>query len=89
MSETTNNREGIREGFRLRQTKLELPLDNSGLDPQLQMDLLICHLFINEARPISAITQLGEDYPTVVRALLEQGIVWERRQKPRSAKPAA
>ncbi len=77
------------EGFRVRQTKFELPLDNGNLDPQLQTDLLICHLFVNERRSISAITRIGADYSSVVRALLEHGIVWDRRQKPRSAKPAA
>jgi hypothetical protein len=73
--------ERIHDGFCLRQTRLELPLENSGLDPKLQTDLLICHMFVNVGLPISVITGIGEDYPTVVRALLEQGVVWDRRRK--------
>jgi len=73
--------ERMHDGFCLRQTRVELPLENSGLDPKLQTDLLICHMFVNIGLPISVITAIGEDYPTVVRALLEQGVVWDRRRK--------
>jgi len=38
-------------------------------------------MFVNVGLPISVITGIGEDYPTVVRALLEQGVVWDRRRK--------
>jgi hypothetical protein len=73
------------DGFYLRQTKIELPLDNGALDPQDQLDLLICHLFVNRRSPISAIMRLGIDRPRIVQALLEQGAIQERRQGPRAA----
>jgi hypothetical protein len=77
--------EQTRDGFYLRKTKFELPLDNAALDPNTQLDLLICHLFVNDKRSISAITRIGIDAPTIVRALLEQGVICERRQRSRAA----
>jgi hypothetical protein len=74
-----------RDGFYLRKAKFELPLDNGALDPNTQLDLLICHLFVNDKRSISAITRIGIDAPTIVRALLEQGVIYERRQGSRAA----
>jgi hypothetical protein len=68
------------DGFHLSQTKIELSLDNACLDPKLQMDLLLCHLFVNAQRCISDITRIGEDYESVVRTLLEQGVIADRRQ---------
>ena len=73
--------ERTHDGFCLRQTRVELPLENSDLNPKLQTDLLICHMFVNVGLPISVITAIIEDYPTVVRALLEQGVVWDRRRR--------
>jgi len=68
------------DGFHLRQSKIELPLDNASLDPKLQMDLRICHLFVKTQHCISDITRIGEDYESVVRTLLEQGVIADRRQ---------
>jgi hypothetical protein len=81
MSETLPTK--THDGFHLSQTKIELPLDNASnasLDPKLQMDLLLCHLFVNAQRCISDITRIGEDYESVVRTLLEQGVIADRRQ---------
>jgi hypothetical protein len=58
-------------GFTLRQTRVELPLDNSRLDTETQLDLLICHLFSNEKRSIWAIMRLGFDRRGVFGTLLE------------------
>jgi hypothetical protein len=55
-------------------------LDNASLDPKVQTDLLICHLFVNTQRCISHITRIAEDYEDVVRTLLEQGVIADRRQ---------
>jgi hypothetical protein len=73
--------EQTRDGFHLRKTRFELPFDNGGLDSKTQLDLLICHLFVNDQRSISAITHIGIDRPSIVQALLEQGVIYERRQK--------
>ena len=85
MSETTE----MHAGFHLLQTKVELPFNNGGLDPQLQMDLLICHLFVNDKRSISTITLIGEDSRSVVQALLRQKVIKDRRQKLRQPFQAA
>jgi hypothetical protein len=69
-----------RDGFRILQTRVELPLDNAGLDPELQTDLLICHLFVNDGRSIAAITHLGFDRQRIVGALLEHSVIQNRRQ---------
>jgi hypothetical protein len=69
------------DGFYLRQTKVELPLDNGHLDPKDQWDLLICHLFVNRKSPISAIARLGIDRPRIVQALLDHGAIRERRSR--------
>jgi hypothetical protein len=78
-------REQKRDGFYLRKNRFELPLDNGALDPKTQLDLLICHLFINNKHSIASITRIGIDPPTIVRALLEQGVICERRQRSRAA----
>jgi len=74
-----------REGFDFRQTRVELPLDNGGLNPKTQLDLLICHLFINEKRSISGIMHLGFDRRRIIQALLEQGAIYDRRRISRAA----
>jgi hypothetical protein len=77
--------EHTRDGFYLRQSKVELPLDNGGLDPKDQWDLLICHLFVNDKRSISAISRFGIDRSRIVQALLEHGAIQERRHGSRAA----
>ena len=78
MSETTETH----AGFHLCQTRVELPLDNGSLDPKTQLDLLICHLFINQELTISDIAcALNEDRWLVILALLEKGILKDRRQR--------
>ena len=72
--------EGTHEGFQLRRARIELPLDNAGLDEETQLDLLICYLFVNERRPVSELARIGLDHERTVQALLEQGMVWDRRQ---------
>jgi hypothetical protein len=44
--------QGTDQGFQLRRTKIELPLDNASLDPDTQLDLLISYLFVNERHAI-------------------------------------
>ncbi len=73
------------EGFLLRKSKVDLPLSNEYLDPKLQQDLLISHLFANSRRRISEIARLGVKPRKIVESLLAQGVVWERRQVKRAA----
>ena len=70
------------DGFQLRKAKIELPLDNADLDENIQWNLLICHLFVNRRSSISSITRIGLDCQRVVRTLIEQGMIWDRRQSP-------
>jgi hypothetical protein len=60
-------------------------LDNGGLDHETQLDLLICHLFINQKRSISAIMRLGIDRRRIIRTLLKQGAIRDRRLGSRAA----
>jgi len=81
---TDKSSNGVRDGFNVRQTRVELPLENTNLDSELQTDLLICHLFVNDGRSIGDITRLGLDNQTVVRALLKRGIILDRRKSARA-----
>src|SRR5262245_38709172 len=69
----------VRDGFRILQTRVELPLEYDDLHPEVQTELLICYLFINDRRSIEGIACLGLDRRRIVAALLKQGIVEDRR----------
>jgi hypothetical protein len=84
MDEQNVTNEKSHEGFRLSQTRVGLPLDNGGMTPKTQLDLLICHLFVNEKRPISGITRLGFDRRRIIQALLQQGAICDRRLSSRA-----
>jgi hypothetical protein len=85
MSEKELLAEPMRDGFHLRKTEFELPLDNGSLDSKTQLELLICHLFVNNRCSIKAIARIGIDHPRIVRALLERGVIYERRRRSRAA----
>jgi hypothetical protein len=85
MSEKELLAEHIQDGFHLRKKEFELPLDNGGLDSKTQLELLICHLFVNDRGSIQAIARIGIDPPSIVRALLEHGVIYERRRRSRAA----
>lgn len=75
---------GTRDGFQVVRDHLTVPKD-SALDQETKRALAICHLFLNRNMAIADIVWLlGEDNGTVVLALLEQGIIQERRSHPRS-----
>ena len=72
-----------RDGFQVVRDHLAVPKD-SALDQKAKRALAICHLFLNRNMSIADIVWLlGEDNGTVVLALLEQGIIQERRRQPR------
>ena len=66
--------------------RFEVPKDVSSLDPQTKRAFAICDLFLNHKLALGDVVRLlDEDNGTVVLALLEQGIIRDRRKKPRPA----
>ena len=78
----------FREGFQLRENHFTLPVHSIEFDPQRKRALTICNLFVNHNMSISNIQRvLDEDAGRIVEALVESGIVYDRRQiagEPRS-----
>ena len=73
-----------RDGFHVTRNDFRVPKDSSALDPKTKRAVTICNLFINHKLDVSDIVRLlDEDRGRVVLALLELGIVHERRNKPR------
>jgi hypothetical protein len=55
------------DGFVLRKPKFDLPLSNEALDPTLQQELLICHLFNNNRDSIADIAhRFSLDVRTII-----------------------
>ena len=79
------NQPTSRDGFQVVRDHLTVPRD-SALDHETKRALAICHLFLNRNMAIADIVWLlGEDNGTVVRALLEEGIIQDRRRQSRLA----
>jgi hypothetical protein len=75
---------GTRDGFQLLRDRFEVPADVSALDPQTKRALAICDLFLNQELALGEIVRLlDEDSGRVVLALLDQGIIGDRRNKSR------
>jgi hypothetical protein len=71
-----------RDGFHVRESEYKLPEDDLTLDHQTKRAVAICNLFINHQYTIVDIVRsLDEPYGDVVLALLEQGMIRERRQR--------
>lgn len=63
-----------------------MPTDTSALDPKTKRAVTICNLFLNEKLHLAEIVRLlDEDSGGVVLALLEQGVVYDRRTEARPA----
>jgi hypothetical protein len=76
----------MHDGFVLRKPKFDLPLSNEALDPRLQQDLLICHLFANNRHSIAEIARrFSLDARSIIEILLCQQVVWDRRGWPNLA----
>jgi hypothetical protein len=74
----------IRDGFHLTRDRFTVPRDTAALDPKTKRAVTICNLFVNHKLDIGDIVRLlDEDRGRVVLALLELGIVHDRRNKPR------
>ena len=75
---------GTRDGFQLITDRFSWPQDASVLDPETKHAVTICNLFLNERLHLGDIVRLlDEDRGRVVLALLERGIIKERRTKPK------
>src|SRR5262245_18347917 len=73
----------FRDGFQLREYNFTLSQSRIGLDPTAQrsLPLYICDVFVRHKLSISNIERvLDEDYRTIVQALIENGILYDRRQ---------
>jgi hypothetical protein len=75
------------DGFHVLAEVFTLPEDSVNLDPQRKRSLTICNLFVNHQISISDVARvLDEDRRNVVRVLLKQGIIGDRRV--RQTRPA-
>jgi hypothetical protein len=73
-----------REGFKLKITELGSADAFAVLGQQAQRAFTVCYLFLNEHRTISEVaTILKESRQNVILTLLHQGILDERRRRPR------
>jgi len=70
----------FRDDFQLKENNFALPEDTMALDPRTKRALTICNLFVNHKLSISNIDRvLDEDCGKIVLALIEQGILHNRR----------
>src|SRR5687768_180846 len=83
MNQSTSS---TRDGFQLTRDHFIVPPGSSALDHKSKRAIAICHLFLNRKMAVADIVWLlDEENGTVVRALLEQGVIQERRSQPRPA----
>ena len=70
----------FRDGFPVLGRKFAPP-ETISLDPKIKREVTICNLFINHELCVREIVRvLDEDYRHIVKALLNRGMVGERRQ---------
>jgi hypothetical protein len=71
----------FRDEFQLKEKSFTLPENSIELDPRTKRSLTICNLFVNHKLSVSNIQRvLDEDYGKIVQALLEHGILQDRRR---------
>ena len=72
----------FRDEFELKKNHFALPEHRSiDLEPRRKRALTICNLFVNHQMSISNIERLlDEDHGKVIQALIESGILYDRRQ---------
>jgi hypothetical protein len=76
-----------RDGFQVRRKVFTNPPDMTSFDPVRKRTMTICNLFVNHRLAMRDIVRvLDEKYDHVVCALIEQGLVFERRKNPRNVK---
>jgi hypothetical protein len=76
----------VREGFRVVKTTFLVPENIGQLDPQTKRKTTICNLFINHQLAIADLIRvLDESYSHAIDALIDQGVIEDRRSVPRTA----
>ena len=71
----------FRDDFQLKENHFALPKNSIDLEPRRKRALTICNLFVNHGMSISNIQRvLDEDAGQIVQALIETGILFDRRQ---------
>ena len=75
-----------RDGFQVRKKVFINPLNTKLFDSVTERKITICNLFANDGVPVGDIVRvLNEKYDHVVKVLIEQGLIRERRKQ--SSKP--
>ena|SRR5688572_833916 len=75
-----------RNGFRVTTKVFTSPRNAASLDPVTKRTITICNLFMNHRLPIANIVRiLDEEYKHVVAVLIDQGVVYDRRERSRAA----
>ena len=75
-----------RDGFQVAKKVFINPSNTTLLDPINKRKITICNLFANDGVPVGDIVRvLNEKYDHVVKVLIEQGLIRERRKQ--SSKP--
>ena len=71
----------FRDDFQLKANNFSLPESTIELDPRTKRSLTVCNLFVNHRMSISNIERvLDEDTGKIVQALIERGILYDRRE---------
>ena len=73
--------DSLRDGFETTHKLFSIPTDTSNLDAVTKRNVTICNLFSNHSLPIKDIARvLDESYGKVVRTLIVEGLIMERRK---------
>ena len=71
----------FRDDFQLKENHFALPENSINLEPRKKRALTICNMFINHNMSIASIQRvLDEEHGRIVQALIENGILFDRRQ---------
>lgn len=72
-----------RDRFKVRRKTFAVP-NHGSADPVTKRKLTVCNLFVNHRLSVADVMRvLDEDYSHVVNILIEQGLLYDRRRKPR------
>jgi hypothetical protein len=80
----------IRDGFRVLKSDFRVPADIGQWDVHKKRKVTICNLFVNHRLSTEAVARVrDETYKHVVDALIERGIVEDRRHLPRTSRESS
>jgi len=73
-------RDDTRDGFHVERDKFDFPEDFEDLSACAKRAVTVCDLFLNNSFTVDMITRfLHDDYGNVVRTLINQGVIKDRR----------